>query len=333
MLTAMNYFVTHKTACEFWHGKGSLPSSEKFTTVKYRPVSHGLHVSKSEACNICDMLGLSQEHPIHTVVSRAQDRRPSRFFCPHVLNLDLPRGSFVEVAKGINVASPELMFVQMAETLSLIETIQLGYELCGSYATPTEESTLSDDDAERGFVRRKPLTTQKDILRFIDLASKLRGSRNALRAARFVRDNSASPMETKLALLLCLPRMLGGYGIPFPVMNADVFVPSGNYSNAQRTQQRRCDLYWPDARLALEYDSDSWHADDKSRQLDSQRRVRLNSADVFVVTVTRGQLYNANETDMIARFVARRLNVRLRFSAKRALSTRYALRCELLGTK
>lgn len=333
MLTTMNYFVTHETACEFWRGKGSLSPSETFKAVSYRPTPHGLSVNAREARSIHEALGLSHGTPIHMAVSRAENRRLSPVIRPHVLSLDLPHGSFVEVAEGINVASPELMFVQMAKTLSLVETVQLGYELCGSYATPTSEPTLSGDDAARGFVCRKPLTSQKDILRFIGLASKLRGSRNALRAARFVRDGSASPMETKLALLLCLPRMLGGYGIPFPVMNAEVLTPSGTCANARRTQRRRCDLYWPQARLALEYDSDAWHADDRSRQLDSRRRVRLNSADVFVVTVTKGQLYNANETDMIAKFVARRLNVRLRSSAKKAMSTRYALRCELLGTK
>ncbi len=63
----------------------------------------------------------------------------------------------------------------------------------------------------------------------------LRGAAKAAKALRYVADNSASPRETKKAILLGLPMMYGGYGLGIPRMNYEVKAnPAHKRSRANR---------------------------------------------------------------------------------------------------
>ena len=46
----------------------------------------------------------------------------------------LPEGAFVQVTPELRMSSPELLFVELANELSLLQHLLLGYELCGAYA-------------------------------------------------------------------------------------------------------------------------------------------------------------------------------------------------------
>ena len=108
------------------------------------------------------------ERPLH--VPRAAERgAPStkhvRF---HQIAVPLPRGAFLEIAPGIALCSPELVFVQMAESLSAGELIALGYELCGCYPW------MQDG---RVHLCGRSLQRQGDLLRSRSAPSALRGRR------------------------------------------------------------------------------------------------------------------------------------------------------------
>ena len=60
----------------------------------------------------------------------------------------------------------------------------------------------------------------EDVDAFLDSVGKVNGKAKAKRALKYVIDGSLSPMETMVYMLLCLPVMLGGYGLPKPEMNS-----------------------------------------------------------------------------------------------------------------
>ena len=75
--------------------------------------------------------------PLHVLVPDAACRSRSELATCHVSSSTYPRGSFVRLAEGVLVSSPELCFVQMATKLPPIALVRLGFELSGTYGIPT----------------------------------------------------------------------------------------------------------------------------------------------------------------------------------------------------
>ena len=201
--------------------------------------------------------------------------------------------------------------------------MKLGYETCGSY--------LVSDSVAAGFYPCESVSTPERLLRTLQKVEGFDGRRKAMQAVRYVVAGSASPQETRLVLVLCLPCRLGGYGLPFPVMNRSV---APRAADAPFTSQRSyvCDLYWEKARLDVEYDSDQFHASAEKLALDARRRSELALLGVQVISVTRRQLGSEHETEKVARAIARVLGVQIRTSRVEGWRYRHqALRRELFG--
>lgn len=82
----------------------------------------------------------SEKNPIHVLVGPKRGRHSTQRILFHQISAPLPSHALLEIAPGIAVCSPEMVFVQMAEALSVAELIALGYELCGCYPLDTERS-------------------------------------------------------------------------------------------------------------------------------------------------------------------------------------------------
>ena len=121
---------------------------------------------------------------------------------------------------------------------------------------------------------------------------------------RYVQDGAASPMETMLAMMLCLPYGLGGYGLEKPLINHRVDVPSSSKRLADRAYCV-CDLCWPEAKLCVEYDSARYHVDPDRQDSDARRRSTLIALGYTVVTVTRGQVMDAGAFNRLAHQLAK----------------------------
>ena len=124
-------------------------------------------------------------------------------------------------------------------------------------------------------------TTPQLIERYLEKCEGIHGVKAAKRASSYLIKRSASPMESLLSMLLCLPPSLGGFGLPRPELNCPIETKEGGIA------MRRCDLCWPDQQFALEYDSDTFHSDASKLHLDSSRRSALEKAGVHVVSVTK----------------------------------------------
>ena len=151
------------------------------------------------------------------------------------------------------------------------------------------------------------------------------GAARAQAAARWLADGSASPMETAVYLLLCLPKRLGGYGLPRPVLNPSVTIqtPDGNL-------ERHPDLYWEERNIDVEYNSDEDHSGEWARYRDSKREVQLATADVRTLPLTRDQLMSAEGFDEFAWILRRLLGIRARKPDANWYARRSALRERLL---
>ena len=132
--------------------------------------------------------------PVQLLAPTGTARRPSQLKrClrwPH----SLPPRCLLGISRRARLCSPEFCFLQMARSLNLIDLIELGFELCGSYSLPAHGGD--------GHFEREPLTTQESIRATIDRLPGAHSSDLARRALNYVLDGSASPAETKLCMLL-----------------------------------------------------------------------------------------------------------------------------------
>ena len=236
--------------------------------------------------------------PLHLLVASESQRRPSLHAVYHVWSSPPDPKAFVRISVDLYVSSPAFCLAQLAGKLDMLDLIVLGYELCGAY--------LPDEYEMSGLRHCPPLVRPEELVRFSRNLPRTKGKRNLQRAAKYMLYGSASPAETKLAMKLSLPRMLGGYGFPPPSMNHRVSMAKAVQS-AWDSTDCLCDLFWPNHRLDVEYDGKASHAD---MGRDAVRRNRLASAGITVVTVTGEQMKDFNQMDVIAHQVRRHLHVR-----------------------
>ena len=217
------------------------------------------------------------------------------------------------------VASPEVTFLQMAKGSNIYRVLEIGYELCGHYAI---------HPLTGGLLVRKPRTTKNKIEKHLAATCGSHGHRLASKAFPYLCNGSASPMETKLTLLLALPPHLGGYGLPFPELNFPVF---STHHGKKAKELYRCDLCWPKEKLALEYDSHQFHSEEEKRELDSRRRIAIESHGLHVISVTKQQVYSQGAFNELAEVVAKYLGKRLRITRSNKDLQRAKLRNALFG--
>ena len=143
------------------------------------------------------------ERPLHVLARPKIGRHSTKRVCFHQLAAPLPRGAFLEIAPGVAVCSPELVLVQLAETLPMGELIALGYEFCGCYPLEANRS---------GALVRAQLTTPARLSAFVNRVERMKGLRKARIAVQFVCAKSASAKETEMDALLMTPMRWGGLG-------------------------------------------------------------------------------------------------------------------------
>jgi len=314
----MKIFISHQTALEYWRIRRRLPDVNKkrerqIALPKGPPVTAQVKQT-----------GLTL--PLHVMLNNPVNRWQSTAMKQHVFKGSIPADSFIDAEDGLMVSSPELCFFQLAGELTLVELIELGYELCGEYSMP---SAGGENAPELGFYKREALTSTKKLDAFIALMSGVKGCKNARHAMRYLLDASASPMETKLSMLLTLPYKLGGFGLIPPELNSRI-IPSKTTRKISDKNYYSCDLFWPDYNLAVEYDSDFFHTGSKQIANDAKKRNTLVSMGVTVITVTRQQLFNSLEFEKSARILAFFLGKRLRFKNPEFSAAHCALRDQLL---
>jgi len=244
------------------------------------------------------------------------------------------------------MSSPEFCFFQMADEYPLGKFIALGLELCGSYSLPGNVSAgleqVSSADrgasgqlshshiaAEQTLYELPPLTNKRKLKAFTARMEGRPGYNQAIKALNYIADDSASPMETILVILLTLPYRDGGYGLPMPELNGRIYPGKGIRKFSGR-EFYRGDLLWREAGVVAEYNSDLEHASPESIAKDAIRRSDLELCGFYEVTVTKRQIKNVGLFDNVARQAAAKIGKRLRYKDPEFSRARDELRGVLL---
>jgi len=217
----------------------------------------------------------------------------------HSCALDLPAGA-VTTRDGRSVASPELLFLELADKLSIHRLILLGLQLCSH--PPGLPS--------------RAITTKQKLIRFLAKTPGHRGRRKALRAVKYVANGSASVMESLAYMILTLPYSLGGYGLNGAVFNYGIKL---NHEAKARLGQSRCftDLYYEQAKLAVEYESFAHHNSPSEQGKDVVRSAVLERLGINVMHLSTIQLYDRDACKDFAYNLADRLGKRIYIRTKR----------------
>jgi len=321
--SGIDLVVSHESAVEFWrlHGDRKIDDAARLRRRKTPDTfPHSAYICSDS------LAGLSC--PINLMLRSQNAKRKSKVFRPHVHTGPVPDGCFVSVVDGVAVSAPELCFFQMAGELPLIRLIEYGLELCGSYSLPAGAAP-----SDKTLYGKVPLTNVRELKAFADRMKGVNGRKQAVRALRYIADGSASPRETILFMLLTLPYSLGGYGLPAPELNRRVDYRKNAESFASFAFDKEyyvCDLFWPEANLALEYDSSAYHVGAEHIAADSTKRSDLEVIGIKAVTVTNSQIQNAEKFETVAKVVAKKVQKQLRCKNPQFIRTRDELRDMLL---
>lgn len=211
----------------------------------------------------------------------------------HSCRLALPHGALAS-KDGKVVASPEFVFLQLAPKLDIHRLILLGLQLC---SCPVGNPSAA-------------ITTKHKLATFLAKASGHRGRRKSLRAVRFVRDGSASVMESMVYMLLTLPHSLGGFGLSGAVFNYGINLGKKGIGHLG---QKRCyvDLFYEAKNLAVEYESFTFHSSPSAQGKDMIRSVMLQKQGIEIMHLSTIQLYKRNIFTDFAQHLASHLGKRI----------------------
>ena len=158
----------------------------------------------------------------------------------------------------------------------------------------------------------KPIITPEAFAAYLGEMSRVRGITRARRVTSFALPHSASPMETTLALMLCLPHDMGGFGLPRPVLNHPVPIdPAERGLTSQGTIV--ADLCWPDQHVIVEYYGWDEHVGMGPSKVaaDAARANSLTALGWTVLHATFEQVRSIQGMALLARQVARALGTTL----------------------
>ncbi len=246
--------------------------------------------------------------PLHVLVGKPAAKRVVANVHERCLSTRVPANGLRRLDNTVLVPTPELTFLLLAGHLSLVQLIMVGMELCGHYRLAgAETSTLLHSC--NTLYNQRPHTTLHRLEGYLANAGGFPGVTSARRAARYVAPFSASPMETVVFLLLCLPRSLGGYALPRPILNAKRKVV-GPAESITMSKHLIPDLYWPSAGIDVEYDSEEFHSNPDNLAAGARRTLALRAMHVDVIVLTHEIVYNVDSFDAAARMLRRALGKR-----------------------
>ncbi len=259
--------------------------------------------------------------PYHVLISDAPRCFSTNLAISHAHRETLKYGALLQLNDSILISSAPFAFLQIAaQEKDFMKLLQLGFEICGTYQT-TQTSAVPAYQVT-------PLTSVRLLRDFVDHNPSFYGAHAARRALRYIADGSASPLETKLALLLGLPMLYGGYGLGIPHMNYEVETNPAALAISGR-KHLRCDLCWPKAKLDVEYQSREMHEGELSRAKDSRRANALAAMGWKCIAITNDEVDSRFAMDVIAETIRKHIGKRNRVRVSDYHSRKLKLRMQL----
>lgn len=279
----MSIIASHSTARAFHRAQ---PSHSRGDALPPRHSQFkGGAASQEDVRRLRDLAPLREQGTdvdLHVMVANHGQRRMHAGVRSHVYSGELPAGSLIRIDVGTYVADIRLCALQAAEDLGFVELVEYYYEICGGYSLGAA--------AGEEYRERRPLASVAGLKAYFGQMGGAHGIRRALRALRYARDGSRSPMETALAMMLVLPRDEGGLGVRDVVMDHRIEV-----TDRVRTMTGRrhfvADAFIHKARLVIEYHG-AEHERASRGVSDEERENALRAMGYCVIVVRRGAFFS-----------------------------------------
>ena len=277
-------YISYPSALRFWlDGNGRRRLTPPFKKVKMCSGNVFTREPFEDLKFIAEDLNLPV--PL-SLMAPSQEQRSNNRYCTYVTKpVAMPEHSFIEISRGVYMACPELCFLSAARDYSLCRLVELGMCLCGTYAV-----------IEGGQKERIPVTSVSRLKSYIDRAQGCTGVKQARTALKFVKDNSNSPMESKINAFAALSMCHGGMGINDGVPNGVVKL-SAKAREHHSTDELRVDILWRSKKVGLEYDSTQYHTTGAQLGKDNSRKTALNQDGYKILTVTAEDLRWTNRIE------------------------------------
>lgn len=300
----MALYIIGKSALEYW--RRTSPSHRQRTRAALPFGS-----DKKDGCFARADLAAIQEAgldwlslPLHILVPHSSWRRACKEASFHTCSYPLPEGSFMRASQHVMVSSPELTCIDIATSSQFPLLVEILYELCGNYRLPAGRTEAA--------ISMPPATSIASLSSFTNRVPGIRGARTLRRALRYTCDHSRSPMETATAETLVLDPRMGGFGLAKPQLNPR-FIVVGKQRKALPQSSYLPDLYWGQADISIEYESDKHHEGSAKLSKDAIRRNGIEHLGTRVLSLTWNQARNFYEFERVALMAAKVLGKR--FSA------------------
>ena len=153
-------------------------------------------------------------------------------------------------------------------------------------------------DRPQNLWRRPPLTSVEALETYTANAKGKRGTAQLRKALALCADGSASPLESKLFLLLYADIWTGGEGWPRPVLNQRIDFDEKARLLSDRTYAV-ADLLWKEQQVCIEVNGKGFHADKQGFTIESGRTAALESMGYRVLNINYDQMRDFDQLETI----------------------------------
>ena len=185
--------------------------------------------------------------PLEVLVPSSRERLRMKNVRNHSCSRSLPPNAVLWLDNDTSMASPQLIFLQMAEVMDFHALVLLAYELCGCFSrnadNPLSGPVVDNIDA---------VTSIVELSEFLNAARGIPGVQTARMALEFAADHAVSAPESILGMIYSLPQSLSGYGMGPVTLNQRVRITS--MEDDEPSKSRYPDLMFSFAPVGINYD-------------------------------------------------------------------------------
>lgn len=288
---------------------------------------------------------------VHTLVSNVSEHTNAKHIKQHLWSGPLPPQATIDDPAVGTVTSPLLTLLTLARHCTDIELAMIMHEFCGEFAVyrPSDEvekvlpktndarlaygweRAPSKDKRPSSLWQRSHLVEPHELASFAREVRGHRGARRFERAAAMLQGVTLSPLEVRTALLMGLPRTLGGRGIKIET-NATIRFTQAASKIAHRSYCIADILITsPDGThvVDVECQGASVHEGIEVRVSDANRTTALESMGVSVILVSHDQIASHDSFNVVMDLVERELGQCLPAQTSRMVKSEEALRGDL----
>lgn len=277
-----NIFICGRSALHIYRSQTELAHISRLLYQRTRRATPRLPRPTAPTAKTCQAIAAMYRIPLplDTLVVRSRDRRKHSGATTSLDADPVHVASFIELEPSIYLASPELVYYQLARGADTARAWMLAMELVGCYALEIEGD---------GMHGRVPLTTPAALDTFFEASATPCRKAPARRILEVLTPGARSPREAQLAALARLPRRWGGWGIPGIALNRRLELTPAARTVADRSYLE-VDMYIEALGLVLEYDSDDFHLTREAHERDARKINALKMMGVRLMSITNGQL-------------------------------------------